>query len=81
MRGYAIPSKQKIMTIGEQVKAMRNDAGLTATKLCELAGIETNRPRQYISNIENNKQTISFEQLRKLCDACGYDIKLIKTEK
>jgi len=33
---------------------MRNDAGLTATKLCELAGIETNRPRQYISNIENN---------------------------
>ena len=81
MWSNAIPKRKTAMTIGEQVKAMRNDAGLTATKLCELAGIETNRPRQYISNIENNKQTISFEQLRKLCDACGYDIKLIKIEK
>lgn len=66
------------MTIGEQIKAMRKDAGLAQRQLCEKAGIENARPNQYISAIERDKQVISIQVLERLCEACRYDVKLIK---
>ena len=82
MRRHAIPEKQNIaMTIGEQIRQMRIEAGLSQAELCRAAGIENKSPRHYIAAIERGKQTLSIQVLEKLCAACNYDIKLIKIEK
>lgn len=53
---------------------MRRSAKLTASQLCIAAGIQTKYPKQYISNIENGKGSISLTQLDKICTACGCSI-------
>jgi len=53
------------MTLGEQLKKIRADKGLSQPELAELAGIE----QSYLSKLENDKSLPSSEVLRKLLSA------------
>lgn len=50
------------MTLGEQIKCMRQQQGLSQPELAEKSGIE----QSYLSKLENNKSIPSNEMLRKL---------------
>ena len=50
------------MTLGEQIKYMRQQQGLSQPELAEKSGIE----QSYLSKLENNKSIPSNEMLRKL---------------
>jgi transcriptional regulator with XRE-family HTH domain len=53
------------MKLGEKIKQLRNDAGLTQPELAEKAQIE----QSYLSKLENEKGTPSFEVIEKIANA------------
>jgi transcriptional regulator with XRE-family HTH domain len=53
------------MTLGEQLKKLRQDKGLSQPEMSELAGIE----QSYLSKLENNKSIPSNEIFRSLLQA------------
>ncbi|MGE4274073.1 MAG: helix-turn-helix domain-containing protein [Desulfitobacterium sp.] len=56
------------MGIGEKLKKLRNDKGLTLRELSEITGVSIS----FISDIENNRRNPSVEYLQKL--AHGLDV-------
>lgn len=57
------------MKLGERIKQLRNDAELTQPELAVKAGIE----QSYLSKLENEKSTPSFEVLTKIASAFDMD--------
>ena len=57
------------MKLGERIKQLRNDAELTQPELAVKAGIE----QSYLSKLENEKSTPSFEILTKIASAFEMD--------
>jgi len=53
------------MKLGEKIKQLRNDAGLTQPELAEKSQIE----QSYLSKLENEKGTPSFEVIEKIANA------------
>jgi len=53
------------MKLGDKIKQLRNDAGLTQPELAEKAQIE----QSYLSKLENEKGTPSFEVIEKIANA------------
>ncbi len=53
------------MKLGEKIKKLRNDAGLTQPELAQNAGIE----QSYLSKLENDKGSPSFEVISKIASA------------
>lgn len=58
------------MTLGEQLKKIRADKGLSQPELAELAGIE----QSYLSKLENDKSLPSNEVFRKLLNAFSLSV-------
>ena len=60
--------------IGEKIKELREDKGISQYRLAELTGIN----RSTINRYENGSiQKISFDNLIKICEALEIDIKNI----
>jgi len=57
------------MKLGERIKELRNDAGLTQPELAEKANIE----QSYLSKLENEKGSPSFEVITKIASALDID--------
>jgi len=57
------------MKLGEKIKQLRNDAGLTQPELAEKANIE----QSYLSKLENEKGSPSFEVITKIAEAFNID--------
>ncbi|MFL0196448.1 helix-turn-helix domain-containing protein [Clostridium sp. WILCCON 0269] len=53
------------MQFGERIKSLRLSNKLTATQLAKDIGVT----REYLSRLENNAKSPSFELLEKLCGA------------
>ena len=60
----------RIMTIGEKIKCIRREKGLTQKKLGELCGIAESNIRKY----ENGKQNPKIETVRKIAYALNVPI-------
>jgi transcriptional regulator with XRE-family HTH domain len=58
------------MTLGEQLKKLRADKGVSQPELAELAGIE----QSYLSKLENDKSLPSNEVFRKLLNAFSLSV-------
>lgn len=59
------------MKLGEKIKQLRNEAGLTQPELAEKAQIE----QSYLSKLENEKGSPSFEVISKI--AAAFDIEVM----
>lgn len=60
--------------MGEKIKKLRESKGISQYRLAELTGIN----RSTINRYENGSiQKISFDNLLKICEALGVDIKEI----
>ena len=60
--------------IGEKIKELREDKGISQYRLAEITGIN----RSTINRYENGSiQKISFDNLLKICEALEIDIKEI----
>ena len=55
------------MTIGENIKRIRTDAGLTQTEVAERAGIS----QAYLSQIESDLRSMDVKAADKLAHALG----------
>ena len=55
------------MTVGEEIKRLRNEKGFSTTKLAEMSGVS----KGYISQFENDKFKPSPEILLKLASSLG----------
>lgn len=51
--------------LGERIKQLRKEAGISQEKLAELAGLD----RTYINSVENGKRNISIINMEKICIA------------
>ena len=58
------------MTLGEQLKKLRNDRGLSQPELAELSGIE----QSYLSKLENDKSMPSNDIFRQLLKALKLEL-------
>jgi transcriptional regulator with XRE-family HTH domain len=56
--------------LGQKIKTLRNEAGLSQEKLGELTGLD----RTYISDIERGKRNPSLKSLEKLAKALHISI-------
>ena len=66
--------KGDIKMISEKIKELRENKGISQYRLAELTGIY----RSTINRYENGLiQKISFDNLLKICEALGVDIKNI----
>ena len=70
IQGVATKYKHK-MTIGEQIKNIRKEKGLTQKELAHRVGLSW----QTISNVENNKYT-SLSTLSKIIEGLGVNIQI-----
>ena len=57
------------MKLGEKIKQLRNNAGLTQPELATKANIE----QSYLSKLENDKGSPSFEVIDKIANALNYE--------
>ena len=60
--------------IGEKIKEIREEKGMTQYRLSQLTGINRSTIKRYE---ENYIKKISLENLIKICNALGVDIKEI----
>lgn len=51
--------------LGERIKKLRKEAGISQEKLAELAGLD----RTYINGVENGRRNISIINMEKICIA------------
>lgn len=58
------------MKLGEKIKKLRNDAGYTQPELAEKANIE----QSYLSKLENDKGSPSFDVISKIANAFEMDV-------
>ena len=69
MNGYSIDDKKILLSFGSQLRACRNDLGISQEKLAEL----TNLHRTYIGSAERGERNISLINLSKLAKVLGVD--------
>lgn len=55
------------MSLGEQIRSARTNAGLTQEQLASAAGLD----RAYISQLENDHKSPTVDTLLRLCGAIG----------
>lgn len=55
------------MSLGDQIRSARTDAGLTQEQLASAAGLD----RAYISQLENDHKSPTVDTLLRLCGAIG----------
>lgn len=70
---HLIQAKGIIMKLGEKIKQLRNDAGLTQPELAEKAQIE----QSYLSKLENEKGSPSFEVISKIAAAFEIEVMIL----
>ena len=51
-----------------QLRALREDAGLTQVQLAERLG----KPQSYVSKVELGDRTLDFLEVREYCRACDH---------
>ncbi|WP_409183860.1 helix-turn-helix domain-containing protein [Amycolatopsis sp. VS8301801F10] len=61
------PLSAATRTIGERVRAFRNDAGLSQEQLAELAGVHWT----FVSQVERGLRNINLHNLLKFADGLG----------
>lgn len=72
------------MTVGQKIKKIRKEAGLTQGELAEKCGLATfasGTKSRAITDYERGVRNPSFEILQKIAVACGYkgfDVEFIK---
>ena len=64
------------MRIGLQLKIARVENELSSADLSRKAGIS----RAHMSEIESGKKSPSIAATNKLCEALGYDLRIVKKE-
>ena len=69
LRFYELIKKGMMMKLSEKIKQLRNEAGLTQPELAHKADIE----QSYLSKLENDKGSPSFEVISKIASALGFD--------
>lgn len=62
------------MTVGENIKRLRKERGLTQKQLGEMCGIAESNIRKY----ESDKQNAKIETIEKIAQALGVPIVQIK---
>ena len=60
------------MTLGDTIKLLRTEQGLTQPELAERARIE----QSYLSKLENDKGTPSFDIINRIAQALGLNLGL-----
>ena len=60
--------------LGDKIKEIREEKGITQYRLAQLTGINRSTIKRYE---ENSIKKISLENLMKICNALGVDIKEI----
>lgn len=58
------------MVIGENIKKLRKDKGLTQQKLAT----QSNISRSYLADVENNRYNPSIDTLRSIANALGVQV-------
>jgi y4mF family transcriptional regulator len=59
-----------LKTLGERIRQMRKDRGLTQESLADKAGID----RSYIGGVERGERNLTFSMLCQICEALGCDV-------
>lgn len=62
------------MIDGQQLKALREAAGLSQTQLCE--AMEITAGKVFISKIENNRKKVCLNLAEKWAKACNFELKI-----
>jgi transcriptional regulator with XRE-family HTH domain len=68
-------SAERDGNLGESLRRIRKERGLTLIE----AGEKTGMPMSTISKIENNKMSLSYDKLLRLCKALEVDISQLFT--
>lgn len=68
------PKKENglLKAIGEQLRAAREFRGLRQDDVAERMNVS----KQYLSNIENGRASVSLQQLSEICDILKYEVKV-----
>lgn len=66
-----------ITTLGEQLRLMRQRAGLSQSELAEKAGLHRNT----VSKIEKDDENVTLDTLQAVCGALGYVVDVRFNEK
>ena len=61
-------------TIGETLRALRKSKGHTTQEVAD--ALKCNRP--YLSQIENDRQDVSFRKVEELVNFYGYEIAIVQ---
>ena len=64
----------KMMKIGEQLKRLRKEKGLTQKELANRSGLSFS----FINQVEGGKESVRLDVLSRLAEAFGYEIRLVK---
>ena len=60
--------------IGKKIKELRTEQGMSQEDLA----LEANIPRQTMSYIEQDRQTIKYNRLCDILEVLGYEIQIVK---
>ncbi len=59
------------------IKSLRTEAGLSQQALARLIGVD----QATVSRIERGLQAASIGQVKKIAEACGYEVRLVRLRK
>jgi y4mF family transcriptional regulator len=62
------------LSIGQQIKQLRLDRGLTQQELALQSGLSFS----FINQLERGKQTVRMDAVNKLAELFGYEINLVR---
>ena len=73
-KSFRMANIDERLRIGERIRELRNEAGLTVRGLADLSDVSY----QNITKIENGKYNVSIDILSKVTDALNAKIEIIK---
>lgn len=62
------------MTTQEDIKALMKAYGITQTQICKVSGVS----RSILSRWLSGSQNITFENLKKIADVVGAEVRIIR---
>ena len=65
-----------MLTLGERIKKLRKDKGLTQQEFCNRIGLKRNS----ISLVESGKRNISDQAIKSICREFGVNEEWLRTE-
>lgn len=70
------PDNKRVIdpSLGEQLRAIREEAGFTQSQLAEILGVN----RTQVSRIEKGTRSTGYATVRKWYQACGYELDAIQ---